>query len=63
MIPIKPGQIYKHENGNFFTVLYISNICLETQDKFPITIVYQGTDGRIWTKAYKNWSNKFTLIS
>lgn len=51
------GSRYKHNNGNEYTVLQIANAHAESED-YPITVVYQGINGKIWAKTLDNFNNK-----
>lgn len=51
------GSIYKHHNGNEYTVLQIANTHAESED-YPITVVYQGNNGKVWAKTLDNFNNK-----
>lgn len=53
----KIGDTYKHHNGNEYTVLQIANTHAESED-YPITVVYQGKNGKVWSKTLDNFNNK-----
>lgn len=51
------GSMYKHHNGNEYTVLQIANTHAQSED-YPITVVYQGNNGKVWAKTLDNFNNK-----
>lgn len=60
LLPI--NSRWKHYNGNEYEVLYIANEYSEQLDKYPVTVVYRGKNGRIWSRPLDKWFDSFTLI-
>ncbi len=55
-----PGSVWRHRNGNIYTVLHIAN---EPDDeRYPRTVVYQGTNGRIWARRADDWHRSMTSV-
>lgn len=55
----KPGQVWRHYNGNLYEVLMITN--LPDTEKYPRTIVYRTVlNGNIWSRRYTDWHRSFT---
>lgn len=50
---------WAHNNGNLYTVLYIANT-EHPSLKFPPTVVYQGTNGSLWTRPVYDWNRSMT---
>lgn len=53
---------YKHENGNEYTVIAISNEHSEREEYQP-RVVYQGDNGRVWDKPLIEFMSKMKLIA
>lgn len=52
-MPIKYSR-WTHHSGRTYTVIMITNRW-STKSEYPITIVYEGTNGRVWSKPLKNF--------
>jgi hypothetical protein len=50
-----PGSSWQHTNGNRYTVLAISNGDSTRPDEYPVTVVYQGADGKLWSRPLSRW--------
>jgi hypothetical protein len=59
MIQEKPivGKTYQHNNGMTYEVLFIANEN-STNEEYPETVVYQGLNGKVWTKTVENFKLK-----
>ena len=58
------GQVWKHRKGALYTVLGVtSEPDDEKAEKFPVTIFYEGEDGKRWTRTLTSWFGSFTLLS
>ena len=51
---IKEGSVWRHTNGNLYTVLRIANHA-SNNDRYPLTIVYIGNNGNVWAKTEADW--------
>ena len=52
---------YLHQNGNEYTVVMLANLD-STRPEYPITVVYQGANGKIWAKDLDNFNKKMTRV-
>ncbi len=43
------GSKWRHHKGGIYTVVIVSNECSTDKDKFPVTIIYQGDNGKVWS--------------
>jgi hypothetical protein len=57
------GSRWKHKNGNVYKVLLVtSEPDPEKADKFPVTVIYQGPDWRIWPRRLDSWYASMTPV-
>lgn len=61
--PIEVNSVWKHNNGNIYTVIEIANLDSEDLTKYPITVVYRGKNGKIWSRPLIRWHGSFTKIT
>lgn len=61
---VSAGQVYIHENGNEYQVLMLTNehASPDKRDEYPLTVVYQGPDGRRWSKSVEAFLLKRRLV-
>lgn len=57
----KLQERYRHLNGNEYTVIMLANLD-SARPEYPITIVYQGSDGRVWAKDLNNFYKKMSRV-
>jgi hypothetical protein len=58
MMPM-PGSVWRHYNNSIYTVLHIAN---EPDDeRYPATVVYQGTNGKVWARRLDDWHRSMTF--
>lgn len=50
-----------HNSGNIYCVRNISN-SLSTSSRYPQTVVYEDTDGGIWSRPLTEWHKSMTLL-
>ena len=55
----QPGQPWVHRNGKKYTVLHLTNLDSDRDDYKP-QVVYQGANGKIWSRALSDWHRSFT---
>ncbi len=48
-----PGSKWQHYNGTPYTVLHIANE--PDDDRYPLTVVYQGPNGKVWARRADDW--------
>ena len=54
-----PGDCWAYYNGTPYRVLHIAN--LPDNPWYPQTVVYQGSNGRIWSRPLSDWHRSMTL--
>lgn len=59
---IEKDSVWKHNNGNIYTVIEITNLDSKDLIKYPITVVYKGENGKIWTRPLTDWHRSFTKV-
>lgn len=51
-----PGSPWTHrKSGASYKVLLLTNESAERTDDFPVTVVYQGADGKVWSRPLAEW--------
>lgn len=58
---IEQGSYWRHTNGNRYQVLHLANLL--DDDKYPLTVVYQGGNGKVWTRRASDWHRSMTLCT
>jgi len=56
------GSIWQHYNGNY-KVIMIANESTTRPEEYPITVIYQGENGKIWARKLENWHKSLTLLT
>ena len=56
------GTKWEHYNGCKYNVLMLTNLHSENE-KYPVTVVYQGENGRVWSRPLSDWHRSMTEIS
>lgn len=60
-IPTK-GSLWLHEkSANKYRVITITNLHA-TDKRYPVTVVYKGHDGKLWSRPLSEWSNSMILV-
>lgn len=61
-IPIIPKlkSKWRHKNGIKYKVIAIANE-LDTEN-YPLTVIYKGKNGKIWSRPLNDWYRSFTKI-
>jgi hypothetical protein len=55
-----PGSVWQHRNGNIYYVVSVTNLL--DVERYPKTVVYQGANGRLWSRPADDWHRSFTPI-
>lgn len=55
------NTFYKHHNGLVYEVLFITNEG-STNPDYPETVVYEGINGKKWSKTLDNFLQKMTRL-
>lgn len=58
-----PGSKWQHTNGNLYKVLHIANKYTTRSEEYPVTIVYKGANGRIWSRPFSRWHKSMTEVN
>src|ERR1035441_1880855 len=56
------GSKWTHHNGNLYVVLLLANQA-STKPEYPVTVVYQGNNGNIWSRLLSDWHRSFTFLA
>ncbi len=58
------GKKYKHTNGIVYTVLFLTNTDADEaqKEKYPVTVIHQGANGKRWSRFLSDWDRSFTLV-
>lgn len=59
MRPPQPREVWTHTSGRDYTVLLIANQHSENP-KYPPTVVYEGDNGRVWSRPLSDWHRSMT---
>lgn len=57
----RTGTMWRHYNGNYYDVLALANECSD-RPEYPPTVVYQGDNGKIWSRRLSDWDRSFTFV-
>lgn len=49
-----PYSTWQHKNGTEYTVLLIANADSDKAE-YPVTVVYQGPNGKVWSRPLSEW--------
>lgn len=63
--PVSPkiGTKWTHSNGAVYTVESITNIDSTNQARYPTTVVYRGTNDKLWSRPLSDWHRSMTWKS
>lgn len=53
--PPEVGSVWKHKNGNIYTVTAILNEKSERLDEYPVIVAYRGVNGNLWGRPLTRW--------
>lgn len=56
----QPGETYMYKSHIPYKVLFLTNTANENPD-YPIQVVYQGSNGNIWSRPLETWFDSMTL--
>lgn len=56
------NSLWQHYNGVKYEVIHLANLDTTDEEKYPITVVYQGINGKVWTRPLKDWHRSFKQI-
>lgn len=55
-------SVWRNKRGSEYKVLQITNQHSELPKKYPVTIVYMGDNGRIWSRPLEHWQRSMKLL-
>jgi len=55
------GTAWTHTSGRVYTVLHIANE--PDEERYPLAVVYQGTNGKVWTRRADDWHRSMTKVT
>lgn len=55
-----PGTLWQHKNGNIYTILMLANE--PDEERYPLTVVYGGSNGKTWARRADDWHRSMTRI-
>ena len=58
----KVFSVWLHKNGGRYIVLCITNTCANRPDEYPVTVVYQDQNGKVWSRPLDRWYASFTEV-
>lgn len=57
------GSVWEHRNGNRYQVIQVANNCFaHFSQHYPVTVVYKGMDGKVWSRPLSDWHQSMTLV-
>lgn len=60
--PVEENSLWKHTNGNIYRVLFLTNTAALFPEIYPITVVYKGMNGNVWSRPLSDWHRSMTII-
>lgn len=54
------GSKWRHRNGASYTVIMLTNLYTESPEVYPITVVYRGDNGKVWSRPLNDWHRSMT---
>lgn len=54
------GSVWEHRNGSVYTVVGFTNLHTQNEEKYPVTVIYQGDNGRSWSRPLSEWFRSMT---
>lgn len=58
---IRPDTVWRHRNGTLYTILHVANTT--NTEKYPLTVVYQGENGRVWARELRDWMRSMSPVN
>lgn len=60
--PLIPETSWRHERGNIYVIVCVTNLATTDLERFPPTVVYRCTRGEMWSRPISQWYEKFTAV-
>jgi hypothetical protein len=51
-----------HTNGEEYEVICYTNTATTLPEKYPITVIYSGRNGKIWSRPLADWHRSMTPV-
>ena len=59
---LKAGMIVRHHSGRVYSVLHVANLHATDNEKFPVTVIYRGANGHVWSRPVAEFVGRFTVL-
>lgn len=59
----EPRSVWQHRDGDIYTVERLTNEHSTQPDRYPVTVVYRGQDGKVWSRRLADWHGSMTALS
>ena len=56
----RPRSVWQHRDGDIYKVVMLANEATEQPDRYPVTVVYRGKDGKVWSRPLSDWHRSMT---
>ena len=53
--------LWRHYKGDEYEVIIIANRAA-TKKNYPVTVIYRGRDGKVWSRPLSDWHTSMTEI-
>ena len=57
---VTAGSDWIHSNGNHYHVVMLANEHSADMERYPVTVVYKGTNGKVWCRPLSDWHRSMT---
>ena len=54
-LTVEPGSKWDHYNGTHYTVLFLTNESTAVPETHPVTVIYEGPNGKKWSRLLSDW--------
>ena len=56
------GTVWTHRNGNTYEVVCVTNVTEGDDIRYPLTVVYRGENGKMWSPVAADWQRSMTRL-
>lgn len=60
---VRENTRWKHRNGCLYTVLFLTNEHTERPETYPVSVVYKGDNGNVWSRPLSDWHRSMTEVT
>lgn len=57
----KAGDLWKHDRGVVYQVFMLTNENATHHERWPVTVVYRGPTGNVWSRPLSDWHRSMKL--